>query len=87
MAKQPATKIIRKVRESKFDALTGYLNVYGETKRSLIAAAFDMYDDGRCDSVYIIHKVSSSRVLNPYMTDDWTPGHERVTSVWDLVRA
>ena len=87
MAKQPATKTIRKVRESKVEFLTGYLRVYGETKRSLIAATFDMDDDGRCDSVYIIHKVSPKKVLNPYMNDDWTPVHERTTSVWDLVRA
>ena len=87
MAKQTATKTIRKVRESKFEWPTGYLCVYGETKRSLIVAAFDMYDDGRCDSVYVIHKVSPSRVLNPCLNDDWTPVHERVTSVWGLVRA
>ena len=87
MAKQTATKTIRKVREADVEFLTGYRRVYGETKRSLIVATFDMDDDGRCDSVYIIHKVSPSKVLNPYMNDDWTPVHERVTSVWDLVRA
>ena len=87
MTKQTTTKTIRKVRESKFEGLTGYLNVYGETKRSLVVASFDMYDNGRCDSVFVIHKVSRGRVLNPYMNDDWTPVHERVTSVWDLVRA
>ena len=87
MAKQTATKTIRKVRESKFDGLSGYRCVYGETKRSLIVATFDMYDDGRCDSVHVVHKVSPKKVLNPYMNDDWTPVHERVTSVWDLVRA
>lgn len=87
MAKQPATKTIRKVREEKFEWLTGYRCVFGETKRSLIVATFDMYDGGRCDSVYVVHKVSHSRVLNPYMNDDWTPVHERITSVWDLVRA
>lgn len=87
MATATTTKTIRKVRESRFEWPTGYLNVYGETKRSLIVAAFDMFDDGRCDSVYVIHKVSPNKVLNPYMNDDWTPVHERVTSVWDLVRA
>lgn len=83
MAKQPATKTIRKVRESKFEFLTGCLRVYGETMCSLIVATFDMGDNGRCDSVYVVHKVSSNRVLNPYLK----PVHERVTSVWDLVRA
>ena len=87
MAKQTDTKTIRKVRESKFEFLTGYLRVYGETKRSLIVAMFDVDDNGRCDSVYVVHKVSHNRVLNPYLNDDWTPVHERVTSVWDLVRA
>ena len=87
MAKQPATKTIRKVRASKVEFLTGYLRLYGETKRSLIVATFDMCDDGRCDSVHVVHKVSPKKVLNPYMNDDWTPVHERITSVWDLVRA
>jgi hypothetical protein len=87
MAKQTTTKTVRKVRESKFEFLTGYLCVYGETKRSLVVAPFDMDYNGRCDSVYIIHKVSPKKVLNPYMNDDWTPVHERITSVWDLVRA
>lgn len=87
MAKQTATKTIRKVRESRFDALTGYRVLYGETKRSLVAATFDMYDDCRLDGVYVIHKVSPCRVLNPYMNDDGTPVHERITSVWDLVCA
>ena len=87
MATATATKTIRKVRESKFDWLTGYRLVYGETKRSLIVATFDMYDNGRCDSVFVVHRVSPKKVLNPYMNDDWTPVHERVTSVWDLVRA
>lgn len=87
MAKQTATKTIRKVRESEFEWLTGYRLVYGETKHSLVVASFDMYDNGRCDNVYIVHKVSANRVLNPYMNDDWTPVHERITDVWDLVRA
>lgn len=87
MAKQTATKTIRKVRESRFDGLTGYRILYGETNRSLVAAMFDMYDDCRLNDVYVIHKVSPCRVLNPYMNSDWTPVHERITSVWDLVCA
>lgn len=87
MAKQPATKTIRKVREQKFERFTGYRCAYGETKRSLIVATFDMYDNWRCGEVYVIHKVSPRKVLNPYMNDDWTPVNERITSVWELVRA
>ena len=77
MAKQPATMTIRKVREQKFERFSGCRCAYGETKRSLIVATFDMWDGGRCDSVYIVHKVSANRVLNPYMNDDWTPVHDR----------
>lgn len=87
MAKQSTIKTIREVRESKFEWLTGYRRVYGETKRSLVVATFDMDENGRCDSVYVVHKVSPKKVLNPYMNDDWTPVHERTVSVWDLVRA
>ena len=87
MAKQTATKTIREVREQKFERLTGCRCAYGETKRSLIVATFDVCDNWRCNEVYVVHKVSPNRVLNPYMNDDWTPVHERITSVWDLVRA
>lgn len=85
MAKVTATKTVKKVRDSKYEFLTGYLRVYGETSRSLVCATFDVDDGCRCDSVYVIHKVSSNRVLNPYLNDDFEPVHDRITSVWCLV--
>ena len=87
MAKVPETKSIKKVREADVELFTGYLRVYGETPRSLVAASFDMDDGGRCAFVLVIHKVSKSRVLNPFVHGNFAPVHERVTSVWDLVRA